>query len=176
MSPYVWCWLCLPIICIIFWQFTWIRTKGHLISEGNFCAFKSPKKSTNLMTDLCPCFMGQKSDKDLVGFLGDLKTSKLHSEINWTLVALGRKSMFLLFFSGSTLSQELISFWRILCFATDYASHVMGRGTRLKAAQISWFVKHVGKITLPDCMKWWSKLQQCDREVVTVVGSALCLS
>ena len=118
MSPFVWCWLCLPIICIIFWQFTWIRTKGHLISEWNFCAFKSPKKSTNLMTDLCPSFMGQKSDKNLVGFLGDLKTPKLHSEINWPLVALGQKSIFLLFFSGSTLSQGLISFWKILCITS----------------------------------------------------------
>ena len=28
----------------------------------------------------------QKSVKDLVGFLGDLKTPKFHSEINWPLV------------------------------------------------------------------------------------------
>ena len=82
LFTFVWCWLCLPIICIIFWQFTWIRTKGHLISEWNFCAFKSPKKSTNFLTDLCPCFMGQKSDKNLVGFLGDLKTPKIYSEVN----------------------------------------------------------------------------------------------
>ena len=81
------------------WQFTWIITKGHLISEWTFWAFKSPKKSTNFLTNLCPSFMGQKSDKNLVGFLGDLKTPKLHSEINWPLVALGQKSMFLLFFS-----------------------------------------------------------------------------
>ena len=117
MSPFVWCWLCLPIIYIIFWQFAWIRTKGHLISEWNFCAFKSPKKSTNFLTDLCPSFMGQKSVKNLVGFLGDLKTPKLHSEINWPLVALGLKSM-LLFFSGPTLSQGLIGFWRILCITS----------------------------------------------------------
>ena len=118
LFPFVWCWLCLPIICIVFCEFTWITFKCHLISEWNFCAFKSPKKSTNLMTDLCPSFMWQKSDKDLVGFLVDLKTPKLYSEINWPLVAPGQKSMFLLFFSGSTLSQELISFWRILCITS----------------------------------------------------------
>ena len=62
--------------------------------------------------------LGQKSVKNLFGFLGDLKTPKLHSEINWPLVALRRKSIFLLFFSGSTLSQGLISFWRILCITS----------------------------------------------------------
>ena len=41
--------------------------KGQLISEGNFGVFKSPKK--------------QKSVKELVGFLEDLKTPKFHSEI-----------------------------------------------------------------------------------------------
>ena len=30
--------------------------------------------------------LGQKSVKNLVGFLGDLKTPKFHSEINWPLV------------------------------------------------------------------------------------------
>ena len=30
--------------------------------------------------------LGQKSVKTLVGFLGDLKTPKIHSEINWPLV------------------------------------------------------------------------------------------
>ena len=29
--------------------------------------------------------LGQKSVKNLVGFLGDLKTPKFHSEINWPL-------------------------------------------------------------------------------------------
>ena len=43
------------------------NTKGQLISEWNFCVFKSPKK---------PNFIGQKSVKNLVGFLGDLKTPK----------------------------------------------------------------------------------------------------
>ena len=31
---------------------------------------------------LCPVRLGQKSVKNLVDFLGDLKTSKFHSEIN----------------------------------------------------------------------------------------------
>ena len=30
--------------------------------------------------------LGQKSVKNLVGFLGDLKTPKFHSEINWPLI------------------------------------------------------------------------------------------
>ena len=71
--------------------------------------------STNFLTDLCPSFMGQKPVKKWVGFFGDLKTTKLHSDINWPLVALGLK---FLFFSGSTLSQGLISFWRILCITS----------------------------------------------------------
>ena len=79
------------------WQFTWIITKGHLISEWTFWAFKSPKKSTNFLTNLCPSFLGQKSDKNLVGFLGDLKTPKLHSEINRPLVALGHNQCFFAF-------------------------------------------------------------------------------
>ena len=33
----------------------------------------------------CPMNLGQKSVKNLVGFLGDLKTPKIHSEINWPL-------------------------------------------------------------------------------------------
>ena len=40
---------------------------------------------------------------------------KLHCEINWPLEARGQKSMFLLFFSGSTLSQ---GFWKILCITS----------------------------------------------------------
>ena len=33
--------------------------------------------------------LGQKSVKNLVGFLGDLKTPKIHSEINWPLLIRG---------------------------------------------------------------------------------------
>ena len=47
--------------------------------------FKSPKKPTKFLTDFCPMKLGQKSVKNLVGFLGDLKTPKIHSEINWPL-------------------------------------------------------------------------------------------
>ena len=39
-----------------------------------------------ILTDFCPSFIGQKSIKNFVGFLGDLKTPKVHSEINWPLV------------------------------------------------------------------------------------------
>ena len=39
--------------------------KGQLVSERIFCVFKSPK--------------------NLVGFLGELKTLKIHSEINCSL-------------------------------------------------------------------------------------------
>ena len=35
--------------------------------------------------DFCPMKVGQKSVKSLVGFLGDLKIPKIHSEINWPL-------------------------------------------------------------------------------------------
>ena len=37
------------------------------------------------MTDFCHRFIGQKSVKKFVGFLGDLKTTKFHSQINWPL-------------------------------------------------------------------------------------------
>ena len=59
--------------------------KGQLISEWNFGIFKSPKKPTKFLTDFCPSFIWQKSVWNLVGFLGDLKTPKFHSEINWPL-------------------------------------------------------------------------------------------
>ena len=59
--------------------------KGQLISEWNFGVFKSAKKPTKFLTDFCPSFIGQKSVKDLVGFLGDLEKPKIHSEINWPL-------------------------------------------------------------------------------------------
>ena len=41
-----------------------------------------PKMTTKFQTDFCPMKLGQKSVKYLVGFLGDLKTPKFHSEIN----------------------------------------------------------------------------------------------
>ena len=50
--------------------------KGQLISEGKFGVFKCPKKPTDFMK------LGQKSAKNWVGFLRDLKTPKFHSEIN----------------------------------------------------------------------------------------------
>ena len=57
-------------------------TKGQLISELNVGVFKFPKKPTKFYTDFCPMKLGQKSVKNLTGFLGDLKTPKIHSEIN----------------------------------------------------------------------------------------------
>ena len=36
--------------------------------------------------------VGQKSDKSLIGFMGDLKTPKFHSEINWPLVEMKGES------------------------------------------------------------------------------------
>ena len=59
--------------------------KGQLISEWNFGFFKSPKKPTKYLPDYCLMKLGQKSVKNLVAFLGDLKTPKIHSEIKWTL-------------------------------------------------------------------------------------------
>ena len=47
-----------------------------------FKSVQSPKKQTNFLTDFCPMKLGQKSVKNLVGSLGDLKTPKLHSENN----------------------------------------------------------------------------------------------
>ena len=49
-----------------------ISIKGQLFSEWNFGVFNMK--------------LGQKSVKNLVDFLGDLKTPKFHSEINWPLV------------------------------------------------------------------------------------------
>ena len=43
------------------------------------------KSQPNFKTDFSPMKLGQKSVKNLVGFLGDLKTPKFHSEINWPL-------------------------------------------------------------------------------------------
>ena len=43
---------------------------------GNF-DLNDPKQ-----TDFCPMKLGQKSVKNLIGFWGDLKTAKSHSEIN----------------------------------------------------------------------------------------------
>ena len=61
-------------------------TKVQLISEWIFGVFKSPKKPTNfLQISALNSFIGQKSVKKLVCFWGDLKTPKIHSEINWPL-------------------------------------------------------------------------------------------
>ena len=57
-------------------------TKGQLISEKDSGVFKSPKKPTNSSTDFCPMKLGRKYVKNLIGFLGDLKTPNIHSEIN----------------------------------------------------------------------------------------------
>ena len=43
---------------------------------------KSPQKPTKFQTDFWPMELRQKSVKNLVGFLVDLKTPKIHSEIN----------------------------------------------------------------------------------------------
>ena len=60
--------------------------KGQLISESIFGFFESLKKATNFLTDFFPSFKGQKSVKNFVGFLGDLKTARFHSEITWPLL------------------------------------------------------------------------------------------
>ena len=62
-----------------------IVTKGQLISGRNFGGIKSLKNPTKFLTDFCPIKLGQKSVKNLVCFLGDLKTPKIHSKINWPL-------------------------------------------------------------------------------------------
>ena len=59
--------------------------KGQLISERYFGVFKSFKKPAKFWTDFCPMKLGQKSVKNLVDFLGDLKTPKFYSEINLPL-------------------------------------------------------------------------------------------
>ena len=63
-----------------------VWTKCQLISEWNFGEFKSPKKLTFFLNDFCPSLIGQKSFKIKVCFLGDLKTPKFPSDINWPLV------------------------------------------------------------------------------------------
>ena len=47
--------------------------------------------------------LGQKSVENLVGFLGDLKTPKLHSEISWPLLVV-----------GFTKPRRLVSFQNLL--------------------------------------------------------------
>ena len=51
------------------------QTKGQLISEWNFGLFKA--------NQILDSFIGQKFVKHLVACVGDLKTPKFHSEINW---------------------------------------------------------------------------------------------
>ena len=55
--------------------------KGQLISEWNFGEFKSSKKWTLILKDHRAEILQKK-----VCFLGDLKTPKFSSEINWPLV------------------------------------------------------------------------------------------
>ena len=58
-------------------------SKGQLITEWYFGAFKSPKKQTKFQTYFCPMKLGAEICQILVGFLGDFKTPKSYSEINW---------------------------------------------------------------------------------------------
>ena len=61
-------------------------TKGQLISEWFFLSSNLPKSQPNFShISTLWSYLGQKSAKYLVGFLGDLKTLKIHSEINWPL-------------------------------------------------------------------------------------------
>ena len=48
-----------------------------------------PKNQPIFLTDFCPMKLGQ------LGFLGDLKTSKFYSEINWPLTILNTSERFL---------------------------------------------------------------------------------
>ena len=48
--------------------------------------FKSPINPTKFLIYFFPSFIGQKSVKNLVGFLGDLKTPKFLSEIKSPLL------------------------------------------------------------------------------------------
>jgi hypothetical protein len=68
------------------WFTQWKIAKGQLISEWNF-VFKSPKKTNLILDRFCPMTLGQKFVRNLVGFLGDLKTPKFHSEIIWPLIS-----------------------------------------------------------------------------------------
>ena len=58
--------------------------KGQLISKGLFGIFNSPKKWTKI---ICLYYYGSSSQIVFVCFLGELKTTKRHFEINWPLVA-----------------------------------------------------------------------------------------
>ena len=60
-----------------------IFAKGQLISEWIFGVSKSPKNPTKFLTDFFPMKVGQESVKNLVGFLGYLKTPKIQSQIKW---------------------------------------------------------------------------------------------
>ena len=80
-----------------YWVSFFWGPKGQLISERNLCVFKSPKKPTKFLTDFCPMKIGQKSFKNLVGFLGDLKTPIFYSEINLTIKSFLKASFFFFF-------------------------------------------------------------------------------
>ena len=69
------------------WTAERVNSKGQVILECNFGVFKSPKKPTKFWAGLCPMKLRQKSIKNLVGFLGDLKTPKFHSEISRPLIS-----------------------------------------------------------------------------------------
>ena len=50
-----------------------------------FWCFQISQKANQILDRFCPMMLGKKSVKQLVGFLGDLKTPKFHSEIKWPL-------------------------------------------------------------------------------------------
>ena len=59
--------------------------KGRLNSEWIFEVIISPKIPTKNVTDFFPERVGQKSEKFLVGILGETMISSIHSEFNWPL-------------------------------------------------------------------------------------------
>ena len=63
----------------------WVHTKGQLNLEWIYEVIVSPKMPTKNFPDFCPTLSGQKSGKILVGILGQMMTSQIHSESNWPL-------------------------------------------------------------------------------------------
>ena len=56
-----------------------------------FWCLQISHKANQILDRFLPYEARQKSVKNLVGFLGDLKTPKFHSEINWPLKKVGKK-------------------------------------------------------------------------------------
>ena len=63
-------------------RFSFAAQKRSVNLRMKFWCLQISKKANEILDSFCPMKLGQKSVKNLVGFLEDLKTQKIHSEIN----------------------------------------------------------------------------------------------